>query len=333
MSSKSNMAKIVDFPDTPKYSIKVVSNQTGIRTVTLRAWERRHEVLNPHRTENRYRLYSERDVAILRWIKSRVDNGIPISNAANELHSMMREGAWPEAVPPLSGIQTVTNSPPPDQYSRQLYQALIRHDESLANDLLREAHGIFDLGSICNDIITPALVQIGEAWYRGEIRITTEHFASAYIRGRLLSLLQAYPSRKNAPYILCGCAPTEQHEIGALMLSVMLRSKSFRVEFLGPDVPIDDLVEYARFEHPQLIILTSTLRDSVSELFKLDEKLKKLESKPLFGYGGAAFNIYPDNQGKVAGNFLGESLDMAVQNIIELLKDSPHMNERFARAR
>jgi methanogenic corrinoid protein MtbC1 len=246
---------------------------------------------------------------------------------------MMKDGAWPEAVPPMSGTQPITNSAPPRQYARHLYRALIRHDESLVGDLLRETHGIFDLGTICNDIITRALVQIGEAWYRGEIRITTEHFASAYIRGRLLSLLQAYPSRKNAPYVLCGCAPTEQHEIGTLMLSVMLRSKSFRVEFLGPDVPIDDLVEYARFEHPQMIILTSTMRDSVSELFQLDEKLNKLKPKPLFGYGGAAFNIYPDIQGKVAGTFLGESLDMAVPKIIELLKMSPQMNERFARAR
>jgi len=316
------MAKIADFPDIPKYTIKIVCNQTGIRAVTLRAWERRHDLLNPHRSENRYRLYSERDVAILRWIKSRVDNGIPISSAVAELHSIIKDGIWPDAVPPLPGTQPTPNSAHPEQYARQLYQALLRHDESLAGDLLREAYTIFDIASICNDIITPALVQIGEAWYRGEIRITTEHFASAYIRGRLLSLFQAYSSRKNAPYVLCGCAPTEQHEIGALMLSILLRSKGIRVEFLGPDVPINDLIEYARFEHPQMIILTSTMRDSVSELFEFDKKLNKLEPKPIFGYGGAAFNIYPEIHEKVAGTFLGESLEIAVPKVIELLKMS-----------
>ena len=63
------MTTLVDFSEEPKYTIKAVCGQTGIRAVTLRAWERRHELLNPHRSENRYRLYSERDVAILRWIK------------------------------------------------------------------------------------------------------------------------------------------------------------------------------------------------------------------------------------------------------------------------
>ena len=325
------MAKLVDFPDTPKYTIKTVSSQTGILAVTLRAWERRHEILTPHRSENRYRLYSDREVAILRWIKSRVDNGIPISSAVNELHSMVKEGVWPEAVPAMPGTQPITSAAAPDLYARQLYQSLIRHDESLAGDLLREAHTFFDLGTICNDIITPALIQIGEAWYRGEIRITTEHFASAYVRGRLLSLLQAYPSRKNAPYVLLGCAPTEQHEIGALMLSVMLRSKGFRVEFLGPDVPIDDLVEYARFEHPQMVILTASMRDSVSELLRLDEKLNELEPKPYFGYGGAAFNLYPELTGKLAGIFLGASLNAAVTKITELLMIKPHMKDGLAR--
>ncbi|MDR3574638.1 MAG: cobalamin-dependent protein [Anaerolineaceae bacterium] len=325
------MATIVDFPDTPKYTIKSVSNQTGILPVTLRAWERRHEILSPHRSENRYRLYSEREVAILRWIKSRIDNGIPISSAVSELHTLARQGIWPEAVPALPGTQPVGNALAPDQYARQLYQLLIHHDESPAGDLLREAHTNFDLGTICNDIITPALVQLGEAWYRGEIRITTEHFASAYIRGRLLSMLQAYPSRKNAPYILCGCAPTEQHEIGALMLSVMLRSKGFRVEFLGPDVPIDDLVEYARFEHPQLILLSTTMRNSVSELFRLDEKLNKVRPKPHFGYGGAAFNQDPDLQGQLAGTFLGETLNAAVAKISEILTVSPPVKEKLTR--
>ena len=41
------MSTIIDFSDEPKYTIKAVCAKTGIRAVTLRAWERRHEVLNP----------------------------------------------------------------------------------------------------------------------------------------------------------------------------------------------------------------------------------------------------------------------------------------------
>ncbi len=34
------MASIIEFSDEPRYTIKSVSVQTGIRPVTLRAWER-----------------------------------------------------------------------------------------------------------------------------------------------------------------------------------------------------------------------------------------------------------------------------------------------------
>lgn len=191
------MTRIPDLPDDPKFTIKAVASQTGIRPVTLRAWERRHEVLTPHRADNRYRLYSERDVAILRWLKNRVDEGISISSAVSELRSMTINNAWPEALPVAPTQQQGASDTPPTQYARQLFQALIRHDENRASDLLREVHALFNLMTVCTQVIVPALRDIGEAWYRGEIRVTTEHFASAYLRGKMLSLLQAYPARRN----------------------------------------------------------------------------------------------------------------------------------------
>ena len=314
------MASIVDLSDDPKYTIKTVASQTGIRPVTLRAWERRHEVLTPHRSDNRYRLYSERDVAILRWLKNRIDSGVSISSAVNELRSMTTRDVWPDAVPTAPVRQAgFSSATPPAQYAQRLSQALMRHDETEASDLLREAQAIFDLMTIFMQIVGPALVEIGEAWYNGRIRVTTEHFASAFLRGRMLTLLQAYPSRRNAPYILLGGAPTEQHELGPLMLSVLLRSLGYRVEFLGPDIPVDDLVDYASYEHPAMIVLSATTTPAALELKRMQEKLRKLRSAPIFGYGGMAFDLNPELREKIPGNYLGNTLELAVQNIKELL--------------
>ena len=316
------MTSISDFSDDPKYTIKAVSAQTGIRPVTLRAWERRHEVLTPHRSDNRYRLYSERDVAILRWIKSRIDNGITISNAIVELRTMTRNGVWPDAVPTGPSIIPTSSANPPSLYADQLYRALIRHDEVEAGDLLREVLSSFDLRTICIDVLTPCLVAIGEAWYRGDIRVTTEHFASAYLRGKLLTLLQAYPARRGAPYILIGGAPTEQHEIGSLMMAVMLRSEGFRVEYLGPDIPLEDLVDYARYEKPAMIVLSATMESSALELKRMQEKVNRLRPTPLFGYGGQAFNLKPELRSQIAGQFLGESMGAALDRIHEILSNA-----------
>lgn len=318
---EQNMTTIIDYSDEPKFSIKTVYAQTGIRPVTLRAWERRHEVLNPHRSENRYRLYSERDVAILRWIKNRVDNNTAISLAVQELRDMLKTGSMPEIHPIEFAPIPVRRDVSPSQFSTELYLALVKHDEASGAELVREAQACFDLPTLMIQVMTPALVAIGEDWYIGKIRITTEHFASAFIRGKLLTLLQSYPARRNAPYLLVGCAPTEQHEINSLMFSVLLRSAGYRVEYLGPDIPIDDLVDYASDEHPDMVILAATMEDAARELSRVQEKLSKLRRPPLFGYGGHIFTQKPALRKIVQGNYLGDSMETALVNVQSLLQN------------
>ena len=69
------------YSDNPIFNTKAVVQQTGIPGPTLRAWERRYDILSPERANNDYRLYSERDIATIRWLKERVDDGMAIKQA------------------------------------------------------------------------------------------------------------------------------------------------------------------------------------------------------------------------------------------------------------
>ena len=313
------MTIISDISDDPKFTIKKVSAQTGIRTVTLRAWERRYGVLNPQRAGNRYRLYSERDVAILFWLKSQQDKGLSISAAAAELDKMRESGKWAEAIP----VRVATHGADAKSmqiYTSQLYQALIKHDEVRANEVFQQVQGILNLKALLYSVLTPCLVEIGEGWYRGDLSITTEHFASAFLRGKLLAMLQAALPTRRGPALLIGGAPGEQHEIGALMMAVLLRSQGYPVEFLGPDVPLEDLAEYARHEKPAMVILSATTAPAALELRQMQGLLNRLRPAPIFAYGGRAFNLNHDLPRQINGIFLGESMEEALANIASLLK-------------
>jgi DNA-binding transcriptional MerR regulator len=312
---------IADLPASPQHTIKFVCAQTGIRAVTLRAWERRYHVLRPQRTGGNYRLYSEQDVAILRWLKSRVDSGLAISRAAEELNEMRRARTWPA---PLASLPEPETSPraagtPPAEYSQRLYAALVALDEGLAGAILTEATALFDLGAVCLDVIQPCLVSIGDAWYRGEIRIATEHFASQYLRGRLLGLFQSLPLRPRAPRIVVGCAPGEFHEIGSLMLALFLRRDGYRVDFLGADVHIGDLFEFVRVERPALICLSANADNTARELRTMQAKLAGMRPRPRFGFGGRIFNADAALRASLPGIFLGENADAARQAVRQLL--------------
>ena len=55
----------------PTFNLKAVVNETGLKPDTLRAWERRYGLPKPHRTPGGHRLYSQRDIDMLKWLISR----------------------------------------------------------------------------------------------------------------------------------------------------------------------------------------------------------------------------------------------------------------------
>ncbi|HEX9019518.1 MAG TPA: MerR family transcriptional regulator [Anaerolineaceae bacterium] len=324
------MPTIVELSTEPKFTIKAVASQTGIRPVTLRAWERRHEILSPFRSDNHYRLYSERDVAVLRWLKYRVEEGMTISNAVNELRSMTRNSVWPEALPqaPKIAPNTISTAAPSIQYSKQLAQALIQHDENRAGEILRDIHARFSILSVCTEVLMPATQQIDEAWYRGEINAAVERFANAYLRDRLVSLLQAYPSRHNAALVLVGCAPMEVHELGVLMTAVLLRSEGYRVEYLGPDISTEDLADYSNYVQPSMVILAANSEFTARQMRGMQGLLEDVRSKPVFAFSGQAFDTQPKLRGEIPGTYLGENLTAALETARGLLNNRRKHNHR-----
>jgi MerR family transcriptional regulator, light-induced transcriptional regulator len=313
------MPTLADLPDLPQFPIRVASLRTGIPAVTVRAWERRYQLLTPRRSTGNYRLYSERDLGILRWVKGRVDEGLPIRQAAAELDAMRRAGRWPPAPPAATGIPGGRRPLPPAVLSRRLYEALVTLNEARAAKLLRAASASLDAETVCLAVLQPCLVAIGAAWHKGEIRIATEHFASQLLRGHVMALFQAAPTHRGAARVVVGCAPQERHEIGALMLALFLRNAGYHVEFLGADVHLADLLAYARTERPDLICLSANAETTALALRPLQDQLAGLSPAPRFGFGGAAFNRRPELRERVPGLFLGPGPSDAVARIRALL--------------
>ena len=74
------------------YSIGAVAGMLGIRTVTLRNWEDRYGLVTPERSEGGHRLYSRRQVEQLRFLASKVEQGMPPGDAHRVLAERLDEG-------------------------------------------------------------------------------------------------------------------------------------------------------------------------------------------------------------------------------------------------
>ena len=61
------------------YPIREVARLTGINPITLRAWERRYQLIEPVRTDSGHRLYSQEHIDFLHETLRLMDEGVPIS--------------------------------------------------------------------------------------------------------------------------------------------------------------------------------------------------------------------------------------------------------------
>lgn len=233
------------------YRIKSVTALTGLTPATLRAWERRYDLVSPSRSKAGYRLYSEDEVALLTRVKSLVDKGMAVSEAVR----LIRRGA-----PILSPDQSAHT----DQIRDGLLDALLHLDRPAAE---RAATPLVALSveRRMEAVFLPVLREIGARWARGEASIVQEHFASAYIREKLVDLLQSLGGGTGAgAEAVCAGAPEEDHELGLMSIAVYLALHGWRITYLGPHVPAPELAPVL-CEHQPALLCTSLLRTATEQ--------------------------------------------------------------------
>ena len=114
--------------EEPLYNIGVVSRMTGVTMATLRAWERRYNFPESERTAGGHRLYSEKDVMQLQWVKGRIEEGMQTAQAIHALRHQVQTGnlALVDRAPTMK-VDSVEQVPARHlhSYSDQLQNALI----------------------------------------------------------------------------------------------------------------------------------------------------------------------------------------------------------------
>jgi DNA-binding transcriptional MerR regulator len=338
------------YSDVPLFNAKAVAQQTGVPAPTLRAWERRYGVLTPQRGPNDYRLYSERDIAIARWLRARVENGLTISQAIALLRSNMVPHLGPEhhlkepqpasraaAAHQQASAESIpreqrndaagaaqTPAVPASQLAAladELLEACVRLDERVALRVLASMFAIFSVEQAIADVLQPLLQTIGERWQTGQLSITVEHFTTALIRRQLESIYHAQAVPPSGPLVLVGCAPGEQHELGVLILALLLRRRcpDLRVIYLGQNVEPLHLLETIQAQRPAVVCLSAAMPERLPALAALARHISTLplHPAPVLVYGGRAFAQAAE---EIEGVFLGTDPLQAVAPIERLCR-------------
>jgi MerR family transcriptional regulator, light-induced transcriptional regulator len=235
------------------YRIKTVAELTGISASTLRAWERRYRFVTPDRSSGGYRVYTDSDVARIARIKSLVDNGFKVSEAI----SLSERDAPP--LPPASiSADSLT------VIREELLSALLRMDRTAATRIT-DGLAALSVERRVDEVFLPVLTEVGRLWQRGDANVAQEHFASAFARGKLMGILdQLDAGPAEGREAICAGTPGELHEIGLLAAAVHLALRGFRVTYLGPDLPFEELGAGLKNRNPALVC-TSLIGDRTED--------------------------------------------------------------------
>jgi DNA-binding transcriptional MerR regulator len=308
------------------YNLKAVVQETGLKPDTLRAWERRYGLPHPERTGGGHRLYSQRDIEVLKWLVARQQEGLSISRAVELWRQLETDGQNPLRVAPIpqaSGAFLPLFSAGPGQGTLAEMRegwitACLSFDEVQAEQILTQAFALYPAEMVCLELLQRGIAQIGEGWYQNRVSVPQEHFASVLAMRRLEALVTATPPPHRAGRLLVGCPATEDHTFGPLLLTFLLRRRGWAVIYLGANVPSLHLSKTVQIIRPKLVILPAQRLVTAASLIEMGNLLRE-EQAPM-AFGGLIFNSLPALRNKIPGYFLGEQLVDAPETVERLLR-------------
>ena len=243
------------------YEIHEVAELTGLAPARLRAWERRYDVVRPRRRPNGYRAYTADQVALLRAFARLIEGGERIGDLVARPRDEVvshAEGRYPEDSPQAA-----------------LIEAVRRFDREGLESLVAQQLALRGLRAFATDVVVPLAETVGDLWALGKIAIAGEHLASEVVLHALKGGLRV--TRGTGPLVVAGCLPRERHEWGVLATLAVIQEDGWRVHYLGPDLPVEEVVEAAWTLAPAAVGLSGSdpaiVRGSLPALAALAAKL------------------------------------------------------------
>lgn len=245
MEQRESSVKLSELPDQPIYNVKAVCMRTGITAATLRAWERRYGLPSPNRSTQGYRLYSERDVALLYWLMQQTATGVNISHASQQLAGLLASAQDLNVkIPPHHPQRGEPGPRSPEAIALELSDAYSTLDEKRADDLLTEAGALYTVETVLISIMRQAMLVLREEIRQQQVMSSAENMAHNHLRQRLLSLSQSATSSNATGQkikrlsMVVGFAD-ERTELELLILSTLMRRNGYPCMYLRAerDVP------------------------------------------------------------------------------------------------
>ncbi|MET0928038.1 MAG: MerR family transcriptional regulator [Aeromicrobium sp.] len=279
--------------------IRDVSELLGIPAPTLRSWERRYGVPTSSRTLGGHRRYAPDELQQLRLMRDEIARGMRASDAARSVRLLL------DRANPAHGRIT------------GLLEASERADPAGLRSVLDEAHEQLGLAATIDDVVMPAMRQVGAWWESGRCGIAQEHVTTETVRGWLARLTTLAGVHADEPPVLLACGPSDQHTVGLEALAALLAQQHQGSRLMGPRTSEQALVTATIAHDAAAVVVVSHLRAQRRPAVEALAAAARTGTEAF--YAGNAFSS-PTQRVGVHGTYLGTSVSAAATTIMERLE-------------
>lgn len=219
-------------------------------------------------------------------------------------------------------VQALENLDKADRSDNQIYQDVMKgnrkqikeHTRAMLEEL-KESGGFAESGQaaghILNDMLLPAIGQVGDLFDRGKYFLP-QLIASAEAMKLSIEYLEPFLStgtnKEEMPVVVIATVAGDIHDIGKNLVALMLKNYGFQVIDLGKDVPKEVIIDKAIEHNAQIIALSALMTTTMQEMKRVVDYAREKQIKAKIMIGGAV--ITPEYAAEIgADGYSGDAAE------------------------
>ena len=226
------------------YSISDLSELTGVKTHTLRIWEKRYGLLRPQRTSTNIRYYDEQDVEMLRLVQQLNNQGVRISRIA-------------EMSPEERAAEYRLLAGQGQDYESTLREGIKNMDVTVMDSVLDASIRQHGFEKTLMGTILPLLEKIEVMWLSGETEESNEACFREIVKRKTIREIDHITHHCSGPKVIMFLPHGNQQELSHLFMHYFLRKQGLCVTDMGCAINIDCASSALKKSHAECIIIVN----------------------------------------------------------------------------
>jgi excisionase family DNA binding protein len=189
-----------------------------------------------------------------------------------QLDAVKRAGSWRVSRSELERFRAAPAEEPSEStgrgrvdWSERMHSRLVAGDSGGAWSVVESALAAGSTPArVYTEVISPALVTIGDRWAQGELDISVEHRATGIVQRIIGRLGPQFVRRgRSRGSVVIGSPSGERHGLVVSMLSDLVRAAGWEVSDIGADSPASSFISAMRETGSVAVVVSVTHADSL----------------------------------------------------------------------